>query len=316
MAAFLARRLLGAIPLLLGVSILSFIFMQMAPGGPDTLLAKNGRMSQAQLAAIRENMGLDDPVPVQLWTWIQNLAVGDLGTSFTQQRPVSEVIWEVFPNTLYLMVTALIISLIVAMIFGVGAAVNQYGWFDNVTSFIAYFGLSMPVFWIGLMLQIIFAVKLGWLPSAGMHSPTGGGPLDLIKHMILPAMTLAIGSIGSWSRYLRSSTLEVLGQDYVRTAQAKGLNSRIVMTRHVLRNAIVPFMTIVAIDIPLYLTGAVLTETVFSWPGMGRLFFDSLTKRDYPVLMGILLLGAVLIVLGNIIADMLYAVLDPRVSLK
>jgi peptide/nickel transport system permease protein len=149
-----------------------------------------------------------------------------------------------------------------------------------------------------------------------MHSPTGGGPLDLIKHMILPAMTLAIGSIGSWSRYLRSSTLEVLGQDYVRTAQAKGLNSRIVMTRHVLRNAIVPFMTIVAIDIPLYLTGAVLTETVFSWPGMGRLFFDSLTKRDYPVLMGILLLGAVLIVLGNIIADMLYAVLDPRVSLK
>jgi peptide/nickel transport system permease protein len=316
MAAFLARRLLGAIPLLLGVSILSFIFMQLAPGGPDTLLAKNGRMSQAQLAAIRENMGLDDPVPVQLWTWIQNLAVGDLGTSFTQQRPVSEVIWEVFPNTLCLMVTALVISLIVAMIFGVGAAVNQYGWFDNVTSFIAYFGLSMPVFWIGLMLQIIFAVKLGWLPSAGMHSPTGGGPLDLIKHMILPAMTLAIGSIGSWSRYLRSSTLEVLGQDYVRTAQAKGLNSRIVMTRHVLRNAIVPFMTIVAIDIPLYLTGAVLTETVFSWPGMGRLFFDSLTKRDYPVLMGILLLGAVLIVLGNIIADMLYAVLDPRVSLK
>jgi peptide/nickel transport system permease protein len=316
MAAFLARRLLGAIPLLLGVSILSFIFMQLAPGGPDTLLAKNGRMSQAQLAAIRENMGLDDPVPVQLWTWIQNLAVGDLGTSFTQQRPVSEVIWEVFPNTLYLMATALVISLIVAMIFGVGAAVNQYGWFDNVTSFIAYFGLSMPVFWIGLMLQIIFAVKLGWLPSAGMHSPTGGGPLDLIKHMILPAMTLAIGSIGSWSRYLRSSTLEVLGQDYVRTAQAKGLNSRIVMTRHVLRNAIVPFMTIVAIDIPLYLTGAVLTETVFSWPGMGRLFFDSLTKRDYPVLMGILLLGAVLIVLGNIIADMLYAVLDPRVSLK
>src|SRR6187399_853835 len=299
MGSFLARRLLGAIPLLLGVSILSFIFMQLAPGGPDTLLAKNGRMSQAQLAAIRENMGLDDPVPVQLWTWIQNVAVGDLGTSFTQQRPVSEVIWEVFPNTLYLMGTALIISLIVAMIFGVGAAVNQYGWFDNVTSFVAYFGLSMPVFWIGLMLQIIFAVKLGWLPSAGMHSPTGGGPLDLIKHMILPALTLAIGSIGSWSRYLRSSTLEVLGQDYVRTARAKGLREQVVLIRHVLRNAMIPFLTVIAIDIPLYLTGAVVTETVFSWPGMGRLFFDSLTKRDYPVLMGILLLGAFLIVIGN-----------------
>ena len=316
MAPFLFRRLLGAIPLLLGVSVLSFVFMQLAPGGPDTMLAKNGRMSQAQLDAIRANLGLDEPIPVQLWTWIKNLAQGDLGMSFTQQRPVRDVIWEVFPNTLYLMVTALMISLFVAMIFGVGAAVNQYGWFDNTTSFIAYFGLSMPVFWIGLMLQIIFAVQLGWLPSAGMHSPTNDSFPDLIKHMILPALTLAIGSIGGWSRYLRSSTLEVLGQDYVRTAQAKGLSSRVVMTRHVLRNAVVPFMTIVAIDIPLYLTGAVLVETVFSWPGMGRLFFDSLTKRDYPILMGILLLGAVLIVIGNIIADLLYAVLDPRISLK
>jgi peptide/nickel transport system permease protein len=149
-----------------------------------------------------------------------------------------------------------------------------------------------------------------------MRSPTDSNTWDLIKHMILPATTLAVGSVGSWSRYLRSSTLEVLGQDFVRTANAKGLAPRIVMTRHVLRNAFVPFLTIVAIDIPLYLTGAVLVETVFSWPGMGRLFFDSLTKRDYPVLMGVLLLGAVLIVIGNLIADLLYAVLDPRISLK
>jgi len=315
MNAFVIRRLLGAIPLLLGVSVLSFIFMQLAPGGPDTLLAKNGRMSQAQLAAIRKNLGLDEPMLVQLWTWIKNLAQGDLGTSFSQQRPVRDVILEVFPNTLYLMIVAMLISLLMAMIFGIGAAFDQYGWFDNVTSFLAYFGLSMPVFWVGLMLQILFAVKLGWLPSANMHSPTGSGAIDLIRHMILPATTLAIGGVGSWSRYLRSSTLEVLGQDYVRTARAKGLREQTVMIRHVLRNALIPFLTVVAIDIPLYLTGAVVTETVFSWPGMGRLFFDSLGKRDYPVLMGVLLLGAVLIVLGNLVADVLYAVLDPRISL-
>ncbi len=149
-----------------------------------------------------------------------------------------------------------------------------------------------------------------------MHDPMESGAVDLFQHMILPATTLAVGSVGSWSRYLRSSTLEVLSQDYVRTANAKGLAPKVVLSRHVLRNAFVPFMTIVAIDIPLYLTGAVLVETVFSWPGMGRLFFDSLTKRDYPVLMGILLIGAVLIVIGNLIADLLYAVLDPRISLK
>jgi peptide/nickel transport system permease protein len=316
MNAFVLRRLLGAIPLLLGVSILSFIFMQLAPGGPDTLIAKNGRMSQEQLAAIRRNYGLDDPSHVQLWNWISNLFQGDLGISFTQQRPVRDIILEVFPNTLYLMAVALLISFIVAVTFGIGAAINQYGWFDNVTSFFAYFGLSMPVFWIGLMLQIVFAVKLGWLPSAGMHGARESGFIDLARHMILPSVTLAVGSVGSWSRYLRSSTLEVLGQDYVRTARAKGLRERVVMIRHVLRNAMIPFLTVVAIDIPLYLTGAVLTETVYSWPGMGRLFFDSLTKRDYPILMGILLLGAFLIVIGNLIADVLYAVLDPRISLK
>jgi peptide/nickel transport system permease protein len=164
------------------------------------------------------------------------------------------------------------------------------------------------------MLQLLFAVRLGWLPSAGMHSASGGGVLDVARHLVLPAFTIAIGSIAGWSRYVRSSTIESLGQDYVRTARAKGMEERRVLVGHVLRNALIPFVTVVGIDVPLYLTGAVLTETVFSWPGMGRLFFDALTVRDYPVLMGILLLGAVLIVLGNLIADILYGVLDPRIS--
>jgi peptide/nickel transport system permease protein len=314
MTRFLIHRLLGAIPLLLGVAILSFIFMQLAPGGPDALFARNARMTEEQLQAIRRNMGLDRPMHEQLLTWLGNLAQGDLGISYTQYRPVSEVIWDAVPNTLLLMGTGMLISLVAALTFGILAARKPYGGFDNVVSFISYFGLAMPVFWFGLMLQILFAVKLGWLPSAGMYSPTGGGPGDLLRHLALPAFTIAIGSIAGWSRYVRSSTIESLGQDYVRTARAKGLAERRLMLGHVLRNALIPFITVVGIDVPLYLTGAVLTETVFSWPGMGRLFYDALTVRDYPVLMGILMLGAVFIVAGNLIADILYGVFDPRIS--
>jgi peptide/nickel transport system permease protein len=314
MTRFLIRRLLGAIPLLLGVAILSFIFMQLAPGGPDALFARNARMTEEQLQAIRHNMGLDRPVHEQLVTWLVNLAQGDLGISYTQYRPVSQVIWDVIPNTLLLMGTGMLISLAAALSFGILAARRQYGFFDNVTSFVSYFGLAMPVFWFGLMLQLLFAVRLGWLPSAGMESAGGGGLWDVARHLVLPAFTIAIGSIAGWSRYVRSSTIESLEQDYVRTARAKGIDERRVLVGHVLRNALIPFVTVVGIDVPLYLTGAVLTETVFSWPGMGRLFFDALTVRYYPVLMGILLLGAVLIVLGNLIADILYGVLDPRIS--
>jgi peptide/nickel transport system permease protein len=314
MTRFLIRRLLGAIPLLLGVAVLSFIFMQLAPGGPDALFARNARMTEEALQAIRHNMGLDRPVHEQLLIWLGNLARGNLGISYTQYRPVSQVIWDVVPNTLLLMGTGMLISLAAALSFGILAARRQYGFFDNVTSFVSYFGLAMPVFWFGLMLQLLFAVRLGWLPSAGMESAGGGGPLDVARHLVLPAFTIAIGSIAGWSRYVRSSTIESLEQDYVRTARAKGIDDRRVLMGHVLRNALIPFVTVVGIDVPLYLTGAVLTETVFSWPGMGRLFFDSLTVRDYPVLMGVLLLGAVLIVLGNLIADIIYGVLDPRIS--
>ena len=316
MLRYTVRRLIGAVPLLLGVAVLSFLFMHFAPGGPDALFARNARMTAEQLAAIRHNMGLDQPGYVQLWRWVSNLARGDLGTSYSQYRPVSQVIWEVFPNTVLLMGSGLVIALVLSLVFGIAAARRPFGLFDNVTSFVSYFGLAMPVFWFGLMLQILFAVQLGWLPSAGMTSPLGGGPLDVARHLALPAFTIAIGSIAGWSRYIRSSTVEQLQQDYVRTARAKGIEENRVVAGHVLRNALIPFVTVVAIDVPLYLTGSVLTETVFSWPGMGRLFYDSLTVRDYPVLMGILILGAVLIVLGNLLADLLYGLLDPRISLS
>ncbi len=314
MVRYTVRRLLGAIPLLLGVAVLSFIFMQLAPGGPDALFARNGRMSEAQLEAIRHNLGLDRPMHIQLLIWLGNLLRGNLGTSYTQFQPVSKVIWEVFPNTVILMAAGLGISLLFSLTFGILAARRQYGFIDNFTSFVSYFGLAMPVFWFGLMLQILFAVKLGWLPSAGKHAADGGGLWDLAKHLAMPALTIAIGSIAGWSRYVRSSTLEAMEQEYVRTARAKGLVERRVVLSHVLRNALIPFVTVVGIDVPLYLTGAVLVETVFSWPGMGRLFFDSLSTRDYPVLMGTLILGAVLIIIGNLIADLLYGLLDPRIK--
>src|ERR687894_3191148 len=316
MARFLVRRLLGAIPLLLGVAVLSFLFMQLAPGGPDAMFARNARMTEEALQAIRRNMGLDRPVHEQLVTWLLNLLRGDLGISYSQYRPVSQVIWDVVPNTLLLMGTGMLISLAAALTIGILAARRQYGFFDNATSFISYFGLAMPVFWFGLMLQLLFAVQLGWLPSAGMQSAGGGDALDVARHMALPAFTIAIGSIAGWSRYVRSSTIESLSQDYVRTGRAKGMDERRILLGHVLKNALIPFVTVAGIDVPLYLTGAVLTETVYAWPGMGRLFYDALTTRDYPVLMGILVLGAVLIVLGNLVVDIVYGLLDPRIRLE
>lgn len=314
MSRFVLRRLLGAIPLLLGVALLSFILMQLAPGGPDATYARSPRMTDERLQAIRARLGIDQPLPVQFGKWILNLLRGDLGLSYVQNRPVTEVIWAVFPNTVLLVVAGLTLALIFALLFGLVAAVNPYGWFDNTTALISYFGLAMPVFWFGLMLQLLFAVKLGWLPSSGLHDPQNPGALDTIKHLILPAITLAIGSIAVWSRYIRSSTIEALQMDYVRTARSKGLVERNVLSRHVLRNSLTSFVTVAAIDIPLYLTGVVFIETVFALPGMGRLFYDSLTRRDYPVLMGVLMFSAVLIILGNLIADIIYGWLDPRVS--
>jgi peptide/nickel transport system permease protein len=316
MFRFVVRRVIESIPLLFGIAVLSFVFMQLAPGGPDALFARNGRMTDEQLANIRRSLGLDRPPHEQFLAWIGNVLTGNFGVSYSQFRPVSDVIAEVFPNTVILMTAGLLISLVAALAFGVLAARKPYGWFDNVSSFVSYFGLAMPVFWFGLMLQLLFAVRLGWLPSAGMYSPDGGGLGDLLRHLILPALTIAIGSIAGWSRYVRSSTVEQLSQDYVRSARAKGLSERRVMFGHVLRNALIPLVTVVGIDVPLYLTGAVLTETVYSWPGMGRLFFDALTVRDYPILMGILVLGALLIIVGNLIADLIYGLLDPRISYR
>ena len=263
MRTYLLRRLLGAIPLLFGISALSFGFMYAMPGGPDALLARNSRLSPQQIAAIRHNLGLDQPVWMQFVRWLWGIMRGALGLSFPQFRPVSEVISERVPHTLKLVVLAIIVTLLIAVITGVFSALSHYSFFDNAVSVLAFFGLAMPVFWFGLMLQLLFAVRLGWLPSADMGSP-GGGMLDYLRHLALPAFTLAVGTIAGWSRYVRSSMLEVIHQDYIRTARAKGAAERVIVMRHALKNALIPFVTVIALDIPGFLTGAVITETIFS----------------------------------------------------
>jgi peptide/nickel transport system permease protein len=288
--------------------------MHAMPGGPTTLLARNSRMTARQLENVKRSMGLDQPVPVQLGRWLVNVARGDLGLSFTQFRPVAQIIAERVGPTMRLMTVAMGMSIVLALGAGLLSALRRYSWADTLITAVSFVGLAMPVFWLGLMLQLLFSVQLGWLPAADMTK--GNGPLDDLRHIILPAFTLAFGTIASWSRYVRSSMLETINLDYIRTARAKGLDYHTTVTRHALRNALIPFVTVIAIDIPLFLTGAVVTETIFSWPGLGRLFFDALRARDYPVLMGLLVYSAALIVAFGIIADLVYALLNPRIRYR
>jgi peptide/nickel transport system permease protein len=260
-------------------------------------------------------MGLDDPLPVQYVKWLGSLLRGDWGYSFSNGRPVLLVILERVPATLLLLTAAFTIALTLALLLGTVAALGQQSRLDHLLSFISFFTWAMPVFWSGLVAQQVLAVQLGLFPAAGMHATGADDVLDLLHHLVLPAFVLGLASIASWSRYLRSSLLEVLNQPYMVTARAKGNSPRRALTRHGLRNALIPLVTLLGLDVPLLFTGAVITETVFAWPGTGRLFFDSLVARDYPVEMGLLMITASLIIAGNLAADLVYAVLDPQVRL-
>ncbi len=316
MGQYAIRRSIQAIPLLLGIAGISFLFMQLAPGGPLALLARNPHMTPAQLENIKVNLGLDKPGIVQFVLWLGGLLHGDWGYSYVDGRPVLQVIMERLPATMELMGAGFVIAFTLAIPIGLLAAVKQYSIFDYLTTFFSFFALSMPVFWFGLMLQLFFAVRLAILPSAGMYSVQANTVTigDALSHLILPAIALGITSIAGWSRYMRSSLLEVIRQDYVRTARAKGLSSSMVVLKHAVRNALIPLITVIALDVPGYFVGAVVIEDVFSWPGMGRLFVSSLEARDYPVQMGLLVISAFLIILGNLIADLAYGWLDPRVK--
>ncbi len=314
MTRYLAQRLAQLLPLLLLTTLVSFAVMQLSPGGPLSAYEHSPSITAAQLKVISHDLGLDQPAPVQYWRWLSGLVHGEWGYSLQSGESVTTLILERLGNTLELVGTAFIISLLIAIPLGVLSSVRQYSLFDYLATFFSFVAYSIPVFWAGLMAQLLFSVKLGWLPVAGMYAE--GVPWTLgdgLKHLVLPAMVLGLGLIAGWSRYLRSSMLEVLQVDYLRTARAKGLTSRTVVLKHALRNAVVPLVTVIALDIPLLFTGALVVEVVFSWPGEGRLFYGALQNRDYPVLMGVLLISAFLILFSNLAADLLYGLLNPRV---
>jgi peptide/nickel transport system permease protein len=317
MGRYIIRRLLQAIPLLLLISIAMFALIHAMPGGPDGVFF-NPRMSAAARAAIRIRMGLDQPIYVQYLKWLGSALTGNFGSSLIDFQPVSDTIVARMPATVEVFVLALTFALFVAIIIGTISAVRQGTAVDYTLTTLSYVGVSMPIFLFGILGQDIFGIWLHWLPVSGTQTLTMtfdafNGALDHATYLILPVLVLSITFIAGWSRYMRSSMIEVAKQDYMRTARAKGASTASILIRHAMRNAIIPLITVVAIDFGGIAGGAVITETVFAWPGLGRLFYDSLEGRDYPVLLAMLLISAVLVVLFNLLADVLYAVMDPRI---
>lgn len=310
---YVFRRLLGAIPLLLGISLILFTIVHLAPGGPLDMYAENPAVSKEALQQIAVAYGLDKPVPVQYLMWLKSMLVGDWGYSIRTGRPVfGEIVLRLGP-TLELGGLALLISLVLAVPLGIISAARRGSKLDSGLTMVSFAGISTPVFWLALLLQLLFSVQLGWLPSAGYKSIGDGSFLDRLAHIVMPAAVLSLATIASWSRFIRSGMIDVLNQDYIRTAYAKGRSERGVIILHALRNAMIPAVTVIAVDFASVISGAVITETVFAWPGIGRLFMESMDGRDYPMLMGLMMMGSVGIVLANIIADLAYAALDPRI---
>jgi ABC-type dipeptide/oligopeptide/nickel transport system permease component len=302
--AFIIRRLALSIPTLLGVMIVVFLLLYVAPGDPVQDMVGE-RADAATIARLRKELHLDEPVAKQFTLYAGGVLRGNLGNSYITQRPIISDIKERFPKTLLLAGTAMLLATVIGVTIGVFSARNQGGWFDRLSLGFAYLGISFPVYWVGLILILIFAVTLKWLPPSGY-----GG----IKYLILPAFALGSRSIAFLARVTRSSMLEVLGSDFVRTARAKGLREGVVIGRHALRNALIPIITVLGLDFGYYLTGSILTETIFSWPGIGRYVVNAIARRDLPAINGSVLFLSVVFVLVNLITDLAYAKADPRVA--
>lgn len=308
MTNYIIRRLMLMLPILLGVATIIFILMFMVPGDPARLMmGQHG--DERVLAAIRHEMGFDWPVYVQYFRFIGRLARGDLGMSYRQRRPVATIILERFPATIKLALAAMFLAVLAGISAGIIAAMHRNGVLDWLIMALSMTGISMPVFWLGMMLILIFAASLGWLPVGGY------GQSGDLRHLILPAVSLSAVSVGSIARMMRSSMLEVIGRDYIRTARAKGLTEQAVVLRHALKNAFIPVITVIGIDFAALLGGAVATETVFAWPGLGRAAVDAIRMRDLPVVEGCVIFLAFIFVIVNLLVDLSYAWLDPRIRL-
>jgi peptide/nickel transport system permease protein len=311
---YILRRMIQALPLLFAISVASFAILKATPGGPLAAYEGNPEFTEADRVRLEQAFGLDRPLPIQYINWLGSFVTGDWGYSFAHHRPVLELIGERLPNTILLMGTVFVVVLLLVLPIGILTSLRQYSLFDHVVTGTTFTFLSTPTFWLGLLLIVVFGLQLRWLPMGGVSTPgMEFDVIDRIRHLILPVATIALVQVGSHVRFLRASMLETIGQDYMRTARSKGLAERVVIIRHALKNAAIPLVTVVALDLPELFVGALVTESIFGWPGMGRLFLDAAFRSDYPVLQGILAVSSTLIVLANLVADVAYAYLDPRI---
>jgi peptide/nickel transport system permease protein len=327
MGGYIVRRLLGAIPLLLFVSVVVYGLLELSPGGPTSMYLRRGAgMSGEDMAKLEESLGLNDPFNVQYGRWLGNVLTGDFGMATTSSRPVSAEIMDRLPNTLYLMGISWMVTLLIAIPIGILCAVKQYSKFDHIITALTFIGQSIPPFWLGLLLLLMFYMRVDNPFGSGPLLPAGGVETigahytgwqliqDRAVHLILPVTMLTATWVAWYSRFLRASMLETIHLDYIRTARAKGLRERTVILKHAFRNAAVPLVTLMALDLPSLFAGALFAEVIFSWPGMGRLFFQAAERRDYGLLMAIIMITSALIILSNLIADVVYRLLDPRIE--
>jgi len=311
---YIVRRIIQSIFLLLGISLIAFVIPRLAPGGPAAV-SEDPRLGREYMEQQRREFGLDRPIPVQYMQWLWQALHGNFGRSFIDRRPVLEKIGDRAPNTLLLAGTSLVLGLL-GIPLGVVAALHRGRFFDNALRIVTVFGNALPHWWLGLVILLI-SVRTGhWLPLGGLSTPGDGSLPDRLHHLLLPALLGAIGGWLGFSRFMRSEFLEVFGLDYVRTARAKGLQERAVVVRHALRNALIPIVTILGGSLASLLSGSVLFENIFSWPGMGKLGVDSAFQRDYPVLIALVLISSTLIIVGQLLADIAYGFVDPRVKLR
>ena len=316
---YIVRRAVASIPVLIGVTLITFLLLHATAGSFVPGLDLNPNIRPEDVERIKHNLGLDQPLYLQYWYWVSGLVRGDFGRSLIDGTPVLTHVLERLPNTLELTLTAIVLGLLISVPMGMVGALRRGSRIDNFLTFLSVAGVSIPQFWLALMLILVFSLSfhawgLPWLPSSGAASPFGGGDLlDRLTHLLMPATVLAFFYISVWSRFTRSSTLEVLSQDYVRTARAKGMSERRVVYVHALRNAVIPLVTLVGLELPGLVGGGAIVEIVFSWPGIGRLALERALQYDYTMVLGLTTFAAILVVVGNLLADVLYAVLDPRI---
>jgi peptide/nickel transport system permease protein len=317
MGRYIIRRVLTAIPTLIAISMVIFAILALAPGDPLSDLALNPSVPPEVRQRIRENLGLEDPIPVRYTKWASSLFSGDFGYSFRTRAPVIDLLKQRLPTTLYVSGMAFLLSLMIAIPIGVLSAVKQYSVFDNVATTLAFIGFSLPTFVTGLLFILLFTIRLDWLPSiyrSTIQEDGLSGAWERIRQAIMPVAVLGLFQAATLMRFVRASMLENIHQDYVRTARSKGLGERTVITKHALRNALIPVVTIVALSVPGIITGAVITEQIFKVPGMGSLLISSIQNNDTPVVMAIAFIFSILVVFFNLVADVIYGVLDPRIK--